>query len=343
MEERTNRRGFKYHAVAGRHLKLNELKEVARTSGVHNNYLFKEDILDYPRPEFHVCRLSHDTDGDGLWGIRREEGFMNLWGEGFVWWSLDVGPEERASAERRLLETTYPDRTEEQIQMQQSLLSKFASSPVLLSSSRLGSFRFTFPLKEVIRAYKEQFCGGAEPEMRVFETHLYRQEVMYAVLVHSPANQEQFNKYPLLTEDPDAVCCYRDGYFLWRPEAMCETHEYELVRRDSLKQLEARRCCGKPRFYVWDNVTIAFHVDDQVLRFNVVRLRNSLSFCERGSVVTNRETVFHDYPTADQIVGQLWPDCPYPLWRGEEQEETATGHQDVYYPHRPFMFPYPQY
>ncbi|XP_041656541.1 uncharacterized protein LOC121518356 [Cheilinus undulatus] len=248
METHWNRRRYKYRAVKGRHLKLNELKEAARASGVDNNYLYKENIPDYPRPEFHVCRLRHDTHGDGLEGIRKKKGFMNFWGKDFLWWSLDVGPEEIVSAERRLLETTYPDQTEEQIQNQQSFLSEFASSPAFLSSSRLGSYRFTLTLEELMRAYKEQFCGGAEPVMRVMETVLYKQEVMYVVLVHSPANQEWSKRYPLLTDHPGAVCCYRDGYFLWRPEAMCKMHWNELIYRNDLQQMRARTLPWTPEW-----------------------------------------------------------------------------------------------
>lgn len=72
--------------------------------------------------------------------------------------------------------------------------------------------------------FPPQFCSRARPVMRVFETVLYKQEVMYVVLVHSPADQDRFSHYPLLSDDPDAVCCYRDGGFIWRPEAMSGTH-----------------------------------------------------------------------------------------------------------------------
>ncbi|XP_041656549.1 uncharacterized protein LOC121518360 [Cheilinus undulatus] len=324
MERHKNKRGFKYHAAKGRHLKLNDLRIEARARG--NNYLFKENIPDYPRPEFHVCRLRHDTDIDGLEGIRGDGGFTNPWLKGLLWWSLDVGPEEIVSAERRLLETTYPDRTEEQIQKQQSLLSKFASSPVFQSSSRLGPFRFTLTVEEIMRAYKEQFCGGAEPIMRVFQTHLYDQEVMYAVLVHSPGILEQL-QYPLLTDDPDSVCCYRDGYFLWRSEAMCGKHSFELVHNDDLQQMEVNR--GRGLSYVWDNVAIAFHVDNKVLKFDVDRLRKSLKFCEVKGVTIDRSTPFHDYEKADRIVRSLWPDYPAALERaGEQREDANEGHEE---------------
>ncbi|KAI3373939.1 hypothetical protein L3Q82_022508, partial [Scortum barcoo] len=159
-----------------------------------------------------------------------------------------------------LLKENYPDRTEEQAQM--SFLEKFTTSPAFSTTSRLGSFRFTFPLDEVLEAYSEQFCSGAQPVMRVFETVLYKQEVIYVVLVHSPANQEQFSEYPLLTDDPESICTFRDGCFIWRPEAMCETHRYKLVHRPDEMQIEAQEV-SCPEFYVWDNVAVALHVDQQ--------------------------------------------------------------------------------
>eukprot|EP00064_Thunnus_orientalis_P025192 superscaffoldBa00012139_g25531 len=92
--------------------------------------------------------------------------------------------------------------------------------------------------------------------MRVFKTVLYKQEVMYAVLVHNPANQELFSEYPLLTDDPNAICAYRDGHFIWRPEAMCGTH-----RRDE-EQVEVKKLFEHQReYYVWDNVAVALHME----------------------------------------------------------------------------------
>ncbi|RVE63340.1 hypothetical protein OJAV_G00135370 [Oryzias javanicus] len=103
-------------------------------------------------------------------------------------------------------------------------LKRFATSPAFSPKSRLGHFRFTFPLEEVLKAYSQQFCSGGQPVMRVYETVLYKQEIVYAVLVHSPDDQKNFSQYPLLTEDPNAVCFFREGRFFWRSEAMCETH-----------------------------------------------------------------------------------------------------------------------
>ncbi|KAK5917599.1 hypothetical protein CgunFtcFv8_002434 [Champsocephalus gunnari] len=322
MEAATNRRESYFNFVKKEHLKLDDLKVRKRAEGKGRGYLFKNGIPEYPRPEIHVSRLKHDTDYTGLIGIKESGGFRDPFGKGLVWWGLSVGGEEVRSAEQRLLQEAYPDRTEQQVQDQQSFLGEFASSPAFKRSSRLGSYRFTFPLQELLEAYKKQFCGGEQPVMRVYETHLYKQEVMYAVLVHSPANQEQFSEYPLLTDDPDAVCCYRDGRFTWRPEAMCETYSYQLVRNPETQKMEAQPYTPRmpgfgPEFYVWDNVGIALHVEEKLLEFGPDRLREKLKFCE-GGAGSCRSVEFEDFPSAEATVRRLWPEDPSPLQRDED-------------------------
>ncbi|KAG7218306.1 hypothetical protein INR49_010002 [Caranx melampygus] len=272
MEHRTNSRGVDEYFVKRRHLNLLELKEAAadfnRNNPVHpiRPYIFTELVPAFPRAELHVSHLKHDTDQVGLRGIQRDRGFgaPGLQGpERLQWWSLAVKAEDVVSAERRLLDETFPLRTEEQARGQCGVLGKFASSPVFQETSRLGSYRFTFPLEEVLQAYSQQFCCGAPPVMRVFKTVLYKQEVMYVVLVHSPANQK-FEDYPLLRDDPNAICVYRDGGFIWRCQAMCETHRYQLVQRPERNQVEAVELSGlDAKFYVWDHVAVALHLEDR--------------------------------------------------------------------------------
>ncbi|XP_029303911.1 uncharacterized protein LOC115018831 [Cottoperca gobio] len=200
------------HSVREQHLNLEDLKE--RAQHLSNRYLIKTNIPSYPRPEFHVRHVKHDTNTNGLRGIRSDNGFKNPFEDGLLWWTLSVGADEIQSAEQLLLENTYLDQTEEQARTQQSFLGKFATSPAFKKTSRMGSYRFTFPLEELLEAYRQQFCRGAQPVMRVYETVLYKQEVMYAVLVHSPTNQDQFSGYPLLTDDTNAGCTYGDGCFI---------------------------------------------------------------------------------------------------------------------------------
>ncbi|CAK6980043.1 uncharacterized protein LOC128371710 [Scomber scombrus] len=316
MDTQTNRRGHREHVWYREHLKLNELKKRVESEKIENNYLSKENIPPYPRPEFHVTHLKHDTDGEGLRGIRESNGFCDpdpKGSLGLLWWSLMVRPEDIQSAERRLLDQIYPDRKEEQTQKQQSFLGKFSTSPAFLDSSMLGSNRFSFPLKELLTAYSQQFCSGAQPVMRVFKTVLYKKEVMYAVLVHRPANQERFSGYPLLPDDPNAVCAYRDGRFIWRPEAMCDTHSYEFVRNDEAKQVEVNEL-SREIYYVWDNVAIALHVEEgQVLKFSTEQLRKNLTFCEKGWPIITPPDSFDKFKDAEALVKELWPGYPSAL------------------------------
>ncbi|KAK5858117.1 hypothetical protein PBY51_002284 [Eleginops maclovinus] len=270
-----------------------------------------------------VSHVRHDTNRKGLIGIKLSGGFRNLCREHLVWWGLSVGGGGVRSAEQRLLKKTYPGRTEQQVQDQQRFLGKFASSPAFRKSSRLRSYRFTFPLQDLLEAYSQQFCGGEKPVMRVYQTHLYKQEVMYAVLVHSPANQEQFSESPLLNDDPNAVCCYRDGLFIWRPQAMCETHRYQLIRNDEALLMEARTCSPQ-QFYVWDNVGIALHVEDKLLPLDPARLRGNLKFC-KGQKLHHVKDEFDEFRLANETVRRFWPEDPSPLERDEEQDISEAG------------------
>ncbi|XP_030294464.1 uncharacterized protein LOC115594499 [Sparus aurata] len=328
MNTQSNRRGFDQHVFESRHLRLNDLREEARD--LRNIYLPNDFDNACPRPEFHVTHLKHDTDRDGLCGIWRDNGFKNPHGGSLVWWSLAVKPDDITSAERRLLETTYPDRTQEQVQMQQSFLEKFATSPAFSERSRLGSYRFTFPLEEVLEAYSQQFCSGAQPVMRVFKTILYKKKVMYVVLVHSPVSNELLSDRPLLTDDPNSVCSYRDGCFIWRPESMCGTHKYRLVRRPGAAWT-VEEVAPRLRFCVWDQVAVALHVDRQVLNFDSYRLRQNLKYCERAERLIVAHNQIDEYPHAEQIVQILWPNYPSPLERAEEP--GGTQHNDSFMEH----------
>ncbi|XP_071783743.1 uncharacterized protein LOC144541783 [Centroberyx gerrardi] len=325
MDTRVNKRGHTEHFVRGQHLKLTDLKEKAQH---WNQYLSKENIPSYPRPEFHVSHLRHDTNSSGIVGIASEMGFRAPDREegpedpedpetlDLVWWSLSVGPEEIESAEQRLLEETYPDRTEEQAREQKRFLGKFTTSPAFLDTSRLGPYRVISPLQELLETYRTRCCAGSEPILRVYETVLYKQEVMHSVVVHSHFYNQLFQDYPLLTDSPDAVCAYEDGHFIWRPEAMCETHSFKLVQKPYQNQMVAHRL-SKPKhqFYVWDNVAVAFHLPEgETLDFDMHTLRQCLRFCEPGHPTISPAEDFDSYEEANELVEAWWPYYPTPLY-----------------------------
>ncbi|XP_023198456.1 uncharacterized protein LOC111610120 [Xiphophorus maculatus] len=290
------------------HLKLEDLKMQRR---VPKTYLHKENIPEYPKPELYVSRLKHETSGSALRGIWSDGGFKNSHGKSLIWWSLAVGPDEINNAETRLWGRVAPE--------QQSFLWKFATSPAFKETSRLGSFRFTFPLQKVLTAYRDQICSGADPVMRVLRTDLHKQEVVYAILVHSPNLNKKFSKHPLLEDDPNAICVYRDGRFIWRSEAMCETHWYEFDE----DQMEARRVrCHT--FYVWDHVALALHVENkQVLELDFDKPEDFLTYCEKDDVTYRKE--FQNPREANELVEELWPDWVGPL----EVERPLQMHYPV--------------
>ncbi|XP_054902798.1 uncharacterized protein LOC129370681 [Poeciliopsis prolifica] len=295
MQTERNRRGFEEHFIERQHLKLKDLKTKARDGG------------------------------SGLCGIWRDGGFRNPFGEPWIWWSLAVGTDQMKDAETRLLEKTFPDRTEGEEPEQQNFLWRFATSPAFKETSRLGWYRFTFPLQEVLTAYSEQFCSGARPIMRTYRTVLYSQEVMHVVLIHSPANERKFSQYPPLSDAPDAVCIYRDGHFLWRPEAMCETHGYELINRQGSNHLEALSA-SPPQFYVWDHVAVALHVgQNQVMKFSADQLRARLGFCQLDTVNYSAASEKpEDFEDAKAAVRRLWPGWSGPLQMEPSLKQSLT-------------------
>ena len=121
-----------------------------------------------------------------------------------------------------------------------------------------GNFRFTFPLADVMKEYSTQFCGGAHPVLRVYETVIYRQEVMYVVVIHSP-DVHDYDDYPELGDNDEGVCAYKDGEIIWHAQAISETHSYRMTENTVEKQVEAVKY-GDYEFYVWDHVSLVFHI-----------------------------------------------------------------------------------
>ncbi|TWW62430.1 hypothetical protein D4764_04G0010770, partial [Takifugu flavidus] len=280
---------------------------------------------------FHLFYVKHDTNRAGLEGIYADNGFRCPYEDPYVWWNMVVTPDDIQSAEDRMLEETYPDRTEEQRLMQPRFLAHFATSLAFREHSRLGSFRFTFTLREVLDAYGEQveetnvlyrpqFCDGEKPVMRVFKTTLYKKEIMYAVLVHSPKLSGEFSHFPLLTDDTSPVCGYNEeaGHMIWKAEAMCETHRYRLMRDDTENRMTAEPWNEYPQYFFWDNVALAFHVGKKVWTFGSDKLRDSLTISKPDDIKIEPEVI--DPLEALSIIRQLWP---------EYQEDRVEPDQGV--------------
>lgn len=154
------RKGYEEYICKGHEI-LSDLKDKGKTRGLANNYIFIENIPQYPQPEFCVSLLKHDTDRDGLRGIWEDKGFKSPSNASLVWWSLAIGHHEITTAATSPMMTNL---TNERVQVRADDLEKFATSPAFQESSRLGAYRFTFPLDKVLQTYSKQVqcCCGTE-------------------------------------------------------------------------------------------------------------------------------------------------------------------------------------
>ncbi|XP_034150360.1 uncharacterized protein LOC117594919 [Esox lucius] len=264
---RTNNRGATEFVVEGQHLNINSLRPM-----IPENKYIQKDIPLFPHPEFHVKDVCHITTLKGLKRIMNSSGLKAGRG-GFIWWGLHIAKEEIAAANNRFLrkKSLHPENHQ--------FLSQFTTSPVFQEGSRYGNFKFTFPLEDLMQMYQEQICGGTMPVLRIYKTTVYKQEIMYSVVVHS-AEVEEFDGYPRLpVEDNEGICAYRNGQIVWHAEAICQTHRNELIINED--GTFETRLMNRHEFFVWDHVTLAFHIrDPQTLEVDERILKDNLYPCE---------------------------------------------------------------
>ncbi|XP_055066117.2 uncharacterized protein [Misgurnus anguillicaudatus] len=269
--KRLNDRNVVETYFEGQHLSLSDLKE----EDIKNGYLFKNNIPAYPESvEFQVQKLSHVTGRHGLEGIFHDSGFRPSDTSNFLWWGLSVSPDDIRSAEQRFLASLFPHT---QIYNPQPFLEYFTTSKAFQKESPYGNFCFTFSFRELLHLYGAQFCTGT-PVLRVYETVLYRREILYTIVVH-PRNIHLYDSYPRLPDIGDGVCGYRDYNIWWHCQAPSETymHRLNVNRRNSSVHVNPH----KEEYYVWDHVCVAFHMEpDWVLHVKPNELLKKVNVCE---------------------------------------------------------------
>ncbi|XP_029571754.1 uncharacterized protein LOC115163738 [Salmo trutta] len=306
------------HIVLHQHVTIETLKT---HEPLKNHKYLHKNIPEYPKEvEFQISKVSHVTNKAGLDGILMSDGFKGGQRRGpFMWWGLNIEDSLIKDAENRYLDREIPIRHSSSAQpekSQVSFLKKFTTSPVFQKGSRYGNFKFTFPLEDLMQMYTEQICGGEKPVLRVHQTVVYQQEIMYAVVVHSPKVTE-FDECPLL-EGAKAMCSYRDGTIVWNAQAVSETHNYELIREhNKIKAKKVRK--GTHQFFVWDHVTLAFHMpDDTALHADRKDLIESLKACDSVQPLYRKEDAVMSLERAAIIVENV----PRIVQTGSNQQKT---------------------
>ncbi|XP_029101843.1 uncharacterized protein LOC114909127 [Scleropages formosus] len=282
--KRKNNRGYKETVFEKEHVSLDDLKYKC----FENKYIRKNvPLLSIP-VEFHVPKVTHVTDRRGLDGIIENGGFQVRCngdpragkGYDFLWWSLFIGGQDIARAERRFLEERFPNRTPAQASDQEPFLHRLATSVAFQEGSRFGNFKFTFQLSDLLHEYSDQFCNGRKPTLRVFETVVYRQEILYSVVVHHP-HVYLFDEYPLLEDSSDSICALRGYHFIWRAQAISDTYKFFVTEDDRYNVVSIEEM-PREEYYVWQNVALAFHLPvGDTLVFSHKQLLRKLSACEQ--------------------------------------------------------------
>ncbi|XP_026998800.2 uncharacterized protein LOC125138349 [Tachysurus fulvidraco] len=319
IQQRKNSRGIWEKYITGQHVSLERLRErmkIVIPKDPMMKYIMKE-IPPYPSPvEFGVSDVAHVTDQTGFRGIMESQQFRPPKSE-FSWWDLKIKEEEIRAAETGYMETNFTNEAQE-LNEQKPFLEKFTTSPLFqLEKSRYGNYRFTFPLTDLMKWYKEQNCGGEEPVLRMYETITYKQEIVYTVLIHSPGDNKRFGEYPLL--EASEWVRYQDGKIIWKAQAICETHRYQFVSGE-VQSLNTHL------FYVWDQVSLVFHLPKpKALKIPTERLIEALEACKLDKIDLSRDKE-ERYREAKEKVMQLKRELKV-VKKEEKDEEQEDEHK----------------
>lgn len=134
-----------------------------------------------------------------------------------------------------------------------------ANSPALSPESPYGNFQFSFRVKQLLKAYRLQLCGGKRPVLRALGTEAYTLEVVHWILIHSPDCRD-FDHLPTL--DPQGPFG-RAGVITWSPESLSDRFTWELsggaLEKKPLAQSQGETVQTYVR-WLWNNAAFAFHL-----------------------------------------------------------------------------------
>ncbi|XP_028649830.1 uncharacterized protein LOC114646025 [Erpetoichthys calabaricus] len=258
--------------ILEKHSCLNELRTYQWTGSMHT-YLSKNPLQ--AKVKLYITKLQHATTKTGLNGIIEEgfKGFSSQDSNGsHFFYCTGVPDSDKVDLKIRQWLTQYPEieQTEENVK-------SFQNSPAFSDNSRYGNYKFTFELDDIIKAYRDQICGGKDPVFRIYGTFCYKKEIVYMVVVHSPDTGD-FDNFPYLPTDMHGSICGKDNAGIyWCPEAMSDNYLYEQFEGTGTIR------CPYNEYFVWDHVVFAFNVPSN-LKFKTEYLYEHLTACDIGEI-----------------------------------------------------------
>lgn len=169
------------------------------------------------------------------------------------WWSPKF-TEEDINLVRNTIDRAIRPFYDDENDDPKSLKNQFATSDAFIPQAwRYGSIFFEYGIDELCQHYKRYRNNNIRQEnniqYKILGTYVYRQEIMYAVLVCSDKDK-RFVGYPAVPGDGnnEAVVTHNNLNWVWRPRATSTT----ITRLAGFRQiLEFRR---------WEHVAFAFYV-----------------------------------------------------------------------------------
>ncbi|XP_073474232.1 uncharacterized protein [Aquarana catesbeiana] len=315
----TGQTNIQYHYVLGRFLSHAKVFSI-----LHDNKKQKERMYTYlknvklhhfehmqvPIPVYNV---KHVTTKRALDGILDEEGFRIIYNterrksglileerpefQDLLYWSVDITSEDLENLRKQAYGNVSNGIIPEDDIKFSELREQFGNSPAFWESvSPYGNFKFSFPLCDLLSWYKDQHCGGREPQMKILGTELYRKKIAHYIVVHSPDTDkfDDFNKVPTVhrSSDPLPFVYRMDGTLYWRPESTSDKLKV-IVTEDGVVRKECYERCDDfisegtcfhtesdyPIFSVWNYLVLAFHLPNSHLKIPKELLIKNLTAC----------------------------------------------------------------
>ncbi|XP_040191103.1 uncharacterized protein LOC120924295 [Rana temporaria] len=339
--------GIEYNYVLGQFLSLEDVASIFSANNENHKRIavtlkkvesHHYEHMQVPIPVYSVKHVATKTDLEGIWG---EDGFRTISNkerekppwiieerpefQDLLYWSADISSEDLEKARQQAYEKVSKVVDPKDPRMfSGELREQFGNSPAFRESvSRYGNFKFSFPLHDLLSWYKDQHCGGGEPQMRILGTELYKLEIAHYIVVHSPDTDKfnDFTEVPTVqgSSDPLPFVYRMDGTLYWRPESTTIPLKV-MVSKDGVVRKECYQPCAffkndgtcfhtdDGTYGVWNHLILAFHLPNGHLKIPKELLIQNLTACKRDDIYLKKECLPRE--EAEEVIQELKEEVP---------------------------------